>query len=267
MKKKNGFIAVSLIYSFFLIFLMVMLASATKNTQTRQLLRAFKDDLQAQLNQEEFIKTTLENKAYNMNEEVTFVNDTWQVIKDNGNSVVLILKRSLNKEEITKALEVQPTNTTYFQNSCNDTSCKIKMCLSSFSHNTCYYQTTANYTYYTWENSVAKIIVDRWFEQNLNLQKACRLQYDEQKKERLCSKDTLVRMNFSDGIKNNLGYIRIVTRNEATGNIVSTNPDTWTLTVQNRANGISSVWALNNAIKNTHNTVASIRPVIEVRKS
>lgn len=267
MKKKNGFIAISLIYSFFLIFLMVMLASATKNTQTRQLLRTFKNDLQSQLNQEEFVKTTIERKTYRVDEEINFVNDTWQVIQNKTDTVVLILKRSLNKEEITKALEVTENNTTYFQNSCNNTSCNVKMCMNRYDHFNCYYESSSSYTYYSWETSIAKTIVERWFEQNLNLQKACRLQYNEQKKEQLCSKDTLIRMRFSDGIKDNLGYIRLATKGEASGNYswITTNPNSWTLTSQSRSSGISNVYSLNST-KSTHNNVQSIRPVIEVKK-
>ncbi len=50
MKKKNGFIAVSLIYSFFLVFLMIMLANSVKNAQMRQLLKVFKEDIKTELN-------------------------------------------------------------------------------------------------------------------------------------------------------------------------------------------------------------------------
>lgn len=268
MKKKNGFIAVSLIYSFFLIFLMVMLASATKSTQTRQLLRTFKDDLQSQLNEEEFVKTTISQKAYAIDEEVNFVDETWQVIKDNNTSVVMILKRALTKDEITNALEVTENNSMYFQNSCNNSECKVKMCLNNFSVNQCYYVSSSDYLYYNWNNSVAKTIVERWFEKNLNLQKACRLQYMEALGERRCQKDTLVRMNFSDGIQLNSGYIRIATHEEVAGahNWITSIPDTWTLTNYRRTDGRSSVYAFNGTY-NTYDTVLKIRPVIEVKKS
>ena len=50
MKKKNGLIAVSLIYSFFLVFLMIMLSSSVKNAETRQMLQSIKEDIKKTLN-------------------------------------------------------------------------------------------------------------------------------------------------------------------------------------------------------------------------
>ena len=45
MKQKNGFIAVSMIYSFFLVFLMIVIASSSKNSARKQLLRNIKTDM------------------------------------------------------------------------------------------------------------------------------------------------------------------------------------------------------------------------------
>jgi len=281
MKKKNGFIAVSLIYSFFLVFLMIMLSASVKNAQTRLLLGTMKEDIKASLNQEEeFIVTTIPSKNpqtntdYKVGDEVNFVGELWLVVQNNASTVVLTLKRSLNKEEITTALEVENTDSNYFAGNCTDANCRVRICMTSYYDNLCYYQSTSNYLYYTWENSVAKKVVENWFENNVNLQKACRLKYDETLKKRVCSKDTLINMTFSDGIKNNRGYIRIPTNSEATagrstwvnnnGGYLAT--ESWTLTKQNLTGGRSYLYDIKgNAKQNDH--VMTIRPVIEVRKS
>ncbi len=268
MKKKNGFIAVSLIYSFFLLFLMIMLASATKSTQNRQLLKVFKDDLQEQLNKEEFITTTLENRTYVISEEISFADETWQVIEDKGNSVVLILKRSLSQEEITSALGTNASNATYFAGTCNNSECRVKMCLNGYNSAYCFYENTTSYNYYTWNNSIAKMVLERWFEQNVYLQQICRYQYDETLKDRICKKDTLIRMTFSDGTKNHQSYIRLATNNEAIRKDawINSGSNSWTLTLSSRTNGKSNLFSLNGVSYTNENTL-TLRPVIEVRKN
>ena len=97
MKQKNGFIAVSMIYSFFLVFLMIVLASSAKNAQTRQLLRTIKEDVKEELNQKEFIVIHLpKEEEYQISQEIDFVGDIWQVVENKTDSVVLVLKRELN---------------------------------------------------------------------------------------------------------------------------------------------------------------------------
>ncbi|MCI8393949.1 MAG: hypothetical protein HFH86_00490 [Bacilli bacterium] len=281
MKKKNGFIAVSLIYSFFLVFLMLMLSSSIKNAQTRLLLGTIKEDIKNQLGaKSEFIitslpaKNPLTNADYRIGDEVNFVGESWFVVSNQNNSVVLVLKRALNKEEVTQALEVSETNNNFFAGQCNDTSCQVRMCMSTYFDNLCYYQSNSNFVYYNWDKSIAKRIVESWFENNQNLQKVCRLQYNATLGKRMCSKDTLIHMTFHDGVQNNTGYIRIASNNEAAagrttwvnnnGGYLAT--ESWTLTRQNATNGKSFIYDIKGNIRQNENVMA-IRPVIEVRKS
>lgn len=281
MKKQNGFIAVSLIYSFFLVFLMIMLSTSIKNAQTRLLLLTIKNEIKKDLNnQEEFIVTKIPsknpqtNQDYKIGEEINFVGDKWLVVENKTASVVLVLKRALNQEEITESLEIENTNRDYFASSCNNTSCKIRMCLTAYYDNTCYFQSASNYLYYNWEASVVKQVLDAWFQNNLNLQKVCRLQYDGTTKKRVCSKNTMVSMNFSDGIKSYTGYIRIPTEAEASrgrNSWVKNDGgyraiDAWTLTKQNLSDGKSYLYDTLGNIRQNEN-VMTIRPVIEIRKS
>lgn len=270
MRNRKGFIAVSLIYSFFLVFLMIMLSNSLKDAQTRLVLGTIKKDIQANLNQEEeFIVTNIPNKNYNVGEEVNFVGESWLTVENKTGSVVLVLKRALNKEEVTKSLNVENTNADYFAGACTDSSCKVRMCMNKYYDNLCYFETTSNFIYYTWQNSVAKKIVDEWFLNNVNLQKVCRFQANS----KACTKDTMISMTFHDGISNNTGYIRIATNAEAAigrskwvinnGGYMA--QEAWTLTKQNLAGGKSILYDIQGALKqNDH--VMTIRPIIEVRK-
>lgn len=272
MKKKNGFIAISLIYSFFLVFLMIMLANAMKNAQTRQLLKVLKDDIKSELNEREFIITSLENRSFQIGENIDLVGDSWEVIKDNGNSVTLILKRSLNAEEITNALNVDATDKKYF-GTCNNTSCQVRMCMNQYSDNFCYATTNVeNALYYNWDNSIAKKIVNHWFENNNNLQKICRLQYNELVGHQTCDteKGKLIYMIFSDGVRNNNeGYIRLATKDEINSNPswITHDAKAWTITKDQTGstNGKSKIYGLDGATYQNADTL-TIRPVIQVQK-
>lgn len=281
MQKKNGFIAISLIYSFFLVFLMIMLSSSIKNAETRLMLQAIKDDIKANLNNEsEFIITTLPeknpitNEDYKNGDEINFVGESWLIIENRENTVVLILKRALNKEEITSSLEIESNNTDYFNNSCNESSCKIRMCMPTYYSNLCFYQSPTNYEYYKWENSVAKKVLESWFESNTNLQKACRLQFDSSLGKRVCSKDTITLMTFQDNLVENQDYIRLATEQEAllgsstwvpnNGGYLST--ESWSLTHHSYSNGKSYIYTNKREIIESLE-VRTLRPVIEVKKS
>lgn len=274
MVKKNGFIAVSLIYSFFLVFMMIMLSSSIKNAETRQMLQSLKQDIKTSLaKEEEFIITALPLKNYNNGEEVDFGGEKWLVVENKPNSVVLILKRALNKEEVTEALETNANDNDYFNGTCNDTSCKVRMCLNKYHSNLCFYQSNSNYEYYSWERSIGKKVVENWFENHVNLQKACRLQYDHLTSTKICSKDNLIKMAIFDGNKTSEGYIRLATKNEATLGLsswVSNNggylaPEAWSLTLNNNTSGKSYIFDIKGNVRETTETF-TVRPVIEVKK-
>lgn len=281
MAKKNGFIAVSLIYSFFLVFLMIMLSSSMKNAEIRLMLQTIKDDIKMNLNGEaEFVVTTIPEKNpengndYEIGDEINFVGESWLVVENKADSVVIVLKRALNMEEVTTSLEVDAYNNDYFAGACDDTSCKVRMCMNTYYSNFCFYESATNYEYYNWENSIAKKVVDTWFENNVNLQKACRLQYDPIVGKRICTKDTIINMTFQDGIQENEGYIRLATFEEASAgtlNWVPNNggylaPEAWSVTSQSNESGISKIYDITGTTKQNAD-VMTIRPVIEVRKN
>lgn len=268
MKQRNGFIAVSMIYSFFLVFLMIILATSIKNAQTRQLLKTIKEDVREELNQKEFIVIQLpKEENYEINQEVDFVGDIWQVVENKTDSVILILKRELTMKELTEALEITKENTKFF-GACNENSCQVKMCTNGFSSQFCYYENQINYKNYEWNNSIVKYILERWLEKNVNLQKICRWQYDEEKDRRICQKDTLMEMTFSDDISSRKGYIRVPTKEEiaTSKQWVITNPNVWTLTREKILNGKNYIYSFQNSLI-AHEVGRGIRPVIEVRKN
>jgi len=86
MKKNNkGFIAISLIYSFFLVFLVTLLMILANYVHNRILLSSVKKETQEYLNGlAEFNPVELENKIYNQGEEVNLASNRWLVLKDNG---------------------------------------------------------------------------------------------------------------------------------------------------------------------------------------
>ena len=91
MKNKKGFIATSLIYSFFLVFLMLMVTILTSSVSNRVLVGRIKDDIRSEIDgQESFVTSTLEIKSYEIGEVVNFANEDWQVVQDKGMQVVLV---------------------------------------------------------------------------------------------------------------------------------------------------------------------------------
>ena len=89
MKNKKGFIATSLIYSFFLVFLMLMMTILVASVNNRIFVDRINEDIKSELeNQGSFIVDTLPAKNYNIGESVTLANESWQVIEDKGSQVL-----------------------------------------------------------------------------------------------------------------------------------------------------------------------------------
>ena len=62
--KKNGFMVTSLIYSFFLVFLLLMATLLAKDASNRILLKAIKDDIRSGLEQDDgFVVDKVESKT------------------------------------------------------------------------------------------------------------------------------------------------------------------------------------------------------------
>ncbi len=244
MKDNKGFIAISLIYSFFLVFLVTLLTIVNDYAHNRILLNDVKKETQEYLNQlAEFNPVVLENKAYTLNEEVIFGSEKWNVLKDEGEKVYLALNRTLTKEEIDFAkseLELENISN-------NNTTL---MCLNVYSTTICNYNNPVTFNYYTWNISVVKKILDVWFDNNASLQKAMQ-------------KGSLQKMHYSDNIMNHENYIRIP--NFAEYSIIN-DSSLWYLTNGNRINGVSYL-QIGSELVGAHTTYKKIRPVIMVKKS
>lgn len=253
MKLNNkGFIAISLIYSFFLVFLITLLAVISDYAHNRVLLNDVKQETQEYLNglaafNPVYLKykqnETGENVNYEPLEEVTFGADIWQVIRDDGENVTLVLKRTLIKEEIEASL-----SNVGITNASNGN--RTLICLNYYNPAVCNYQNSVVFNYYSWNISIVKRIVDDWLFHEANLQKAI-------------SVGSMQNMTYSDGTRNYTNYIRIPLSFEF-GTISDTN--TWYLTLASRANGISTISYGPNLVT-AHNNFRTIRPVITVKKS
>lgn len=245
MKNNNkGFIAISLIYSFFLAFLIFLLVVINNYANNRVLLNDVKKETQEYLNGlAEFNPVHLKNKTYVTNEEVVFGREKWKVIKDNGNEVILILSRNLKEEEINEALTEEGISSVTNGN-------RVLMCFNGYNPALCNYQDTITFNYYTWNTSIVKKIIDKWFEQDPNLEKAIAI-------------DSLQEMDFTDGNRNYDSYIRIPNASEFS--LINDN-NIWYLTTGSETNGISYIRVGDNLVS-AHTTYKNIRPVIQVKKS
>lgn len=253
MKLNNkGFIAISLIYSFFLVFLITLLAVVSDYAHNRVLLNDVKKETQEYLNglaafNPVYLKYKKNDRGENINyeplDEVTFGADIWQVVKDDGENVTLLLKRTLTKEEIETSL-----SNVGITNASNED--KTLMCLNRYNPAVCNYENSVVFNYYSWNISIVKRIVDDFLFNDANLQKAI-------------SVGSMQNMTYSDTIRNYTTYIRIPLSSEF--DIIRDNAS-WYLTLASRTNGMSTIGYGSNLVT-AHNTYKNIRPVIMVKKS
>ncbi len=249
MRKKNGFIAISLIYSFFLVFLLTLVTIMVNYVHNRILLNDVKVVIQDKLNGlSEFYPVTVENKTYQVNDTISYANDNWKVIQDLGASVLLILDRGLNNTELKSSLGAE-----YHSAISNDT---INMCLNGYDPLVCCYKSASvlDYNLYDWDTSLVKKVVDSWLQNNGILQRAI-------------ARGKMEQMTFSDGNKSSTistytAYIRIPTNNE----YPSTGQTAWNLTSDNVVNGQSYI-KVNNSSHIAHTVKKQVRPVIQVKKA
>ncbi len=168
MKRNNkGFIAISLIYSFFLVFLVTLLTTINEYVHNRLLLNSVKKETQEFLNEHmNFYSFTLENREYQEWEIVSFGYESWRVLKNEEDVVTLILNRNLDKQELTSIL--------------GDTKLiiedKILMC-SNGNSSYCGSKGAGLHNPYNWKNSIAKTTVDGWFNKNNFLKKTESLEF------------------------------------------------------------------------------------------
>ena len=273
MKNKKGFIATSVIYSFFLVFLMLMVTILTSSVNNRVLVGRIKEDIRSEIDgQESFVVGILEPKAYQIGEVVDFANENWQVIQDKGNTVVLVLQRSLTKQEIIAAIG-QEGNTQYYGTCSSDTNCQVRACFNAtstsmggqmycyfFSGNTNLYRipswkpTNAQIQNQNYGQTIVSAIVNSWFNAHQGLQ-------------RVLDNEKLVEMSINDGALTSRGYVRIPMTSEVSN---TTNANKWANVkpfhiLEKNNNTQTRIY--NTSMQNVNsNTAAYVRPVIEVKE-
>lgn len=231
MKKKDGFIAISLIYSFFLVFLALLLSIAMDYSQNRILLNDVKKETQEYLDGlAEFNPIFIENRLYNVGEEITYAYETWQVLENTEETIKVILNRILTLDEIERAFsqilraKENSSELEWLYNKILESSTyfdgRIQMCLnfsdeegeiSSIQTSYCGYGSNLNYRFYNYGNSIVQDVLNAWYSDNSTLKKAESVGY-------------LEAMDFEDGLTDYAGdsyfyeqrYIRIPLINEAT---------------------------------------------------
>jgi hypothetical protein len=249
---KKGFIAISLIYSFFLLFLMAMMSVIADYAQNRLLLNDAKKVIKEKLNGlSEFNPISLDNRTYQAGETISYANDSWIVVNDNGDDVEIILTRALSNIEITNALSKYSSldKTKIISGD------EVTMCYSGYTSDFCCYDGSdvLSYNLYYWDDSIPNKILDNWLNDNALLQKAIAL-------------NTLVKMEFRDGTKKlddtpitYNEYIKIPSSGEVDDSNI------WNLTYYGASTGQSIITSSGtNYI--AHSTYKQIRPIITVKK-
>lgn len=267
MKRKKGFIAISLIYSFFLVFLMLMVSILGKSANNRILVGSIKNDIREDIDsQTGFVIDTIQNRAYTIGEIVSFGNEEWRVMQNKTASIVLILNRSLTKREMELNIGKEASNLEYY-GVCNDTSCQVRMCRSAYSgEEYCYLYipNTRLYRIPAWAPTITQIrnqnfgqmipsgVVLSWFRNHQGLQK-------------VLSKNKLVNMSFYDGGLNNTGYVRLPLSSEMPNASSFQNPSPFHL-LDKQNNTQSKIYNGTATQIVSSDTAAFIRPVIEAIK-
>lgn len=272
MRNKKGFLATSMIYSFFLVFLMLMVTILAENVNNRVLVGRIKDDIREEIDgQQSFVTDVLEAKNYLVGDTVSYAGEDWQVIEDKGTQVVLVLKRALTKKEIVDGIGEEGNNALY--GSCDDTSCQVRACYNAstlgtagelycwiFESNTNLYRIPSwmpNETQIKNQNygqTIVSAVTRSWFNTHQGLQKAL-------------NNNKLINMTFSDGELTTTGYVRIPSTSEVSN---ATNVSKWYSVkpfhiLEKNSNIETRIY--NTALENVNsNTAAFIRPVIEVQE-
>lgn len=254
MKNNNkGFIAISLIYSFFLVFLVTLLTIVSEYAHNRVLLNAVKKETQEYLSNRPDFNPIKLSGDYEQGDIVPFGSEYWSVMTDEGDSVLLILNRTLTKEEITAAFnEEKEIFKLLDEDALREEN--VSMCLLNVPLNYRYCGTKVGLAHiaYSWEISTVKSIVDYWLEDNLALQKAK-------------STKILQEMNFNDGTgKKYNSYIRIPTYDEYKNNEYT---DIWHLTGTEKGPLYEIKFEGDEEETNPEKIYRKIRPIIYVKKS
>lgn len=288
MKNKKGFLAVSLIYSFFLVFIMVMVTILSKSILNRNLINSVKEDIRSDMDQYDDLDVgEIASGTYAAGTTLSFAGEDWIVVNDSPssvNTVDLILARALNKAEVIKAIGQTPTSNPatdpYYGPDCTDEKCLVRLCRyvtaidngGSYSVDEnkyyCYrfyggYGIPASYAAPMWQatinnvdssQSIISSVTQYWFNNNAKLKKAK-------------NSGNLSSMQVSDGFFNFSTYIRLPTVAEANANGTKWNY-TNDFQLWDRLNDTQTYVYFHDTVTTVPiENVSYIRPVIEVYKS
>ncbi len=264
MKNKKGFIATSVIYAFFLMFLMMMVIVLAQSVNNRVLVRAVKDDIRDEMeNNDSLVNITLENRTYTIGEVVSYAAESWQVIQNKTSSVVLMLNRGLSQTEIESYIRAYATDSMYF-GTCSGANCQVRECLTSDTGGEYCYISGSLYRRPMWNPTVAEI-QDQNYGQTLPSVSTRGWFSAHQYLQRALEANKLVQMTFSDGFKNNTSYVRLPLSTEVSGNPVFSTTTPFHLVNAASANQIN-IYSNGTVSRVTLSTAAYVRPVIEVVK-
>ena len=225
-----------------------------------------KDREKCKLSSLTFAYSRVPSKEYVIGSKLKYAKKNWIVMKDNGDSILVILEDVLTSSEIINSLGKDLSNSDIFIYS-NDKRW-VRHCMSNPNHyqieanDYCYYDNDLmeNNQSYNWDRSIVKTIVENWLNQtmitaNLNAEKE------------------LEKMTFSDGIKENTSYIRIPTKQDiegdAEGIFKKANIEYWTLTWNKNIEHYSYVWGVvtdEKLFEDKSHFLAGVRPIIQIRK-
>ena len=285
-KKNDGFIATSLIYSFFLVFALLMATILATASENRILVNAIKKDIYKNLEAKSaYLISSLEDRVYTVGESVSFAREDWLVVKDNNSTVTLILNRGLTLQELTNSVGKMGTTKTEFYGECSSTKCLVRTCRSVTSSSTfgqeyCYFYNNNIYRMPSFLPTIAEInnqnygqtitskaLLD-WFSNHTGLQTVL-------KKEKLVAQTFTTNngsirypktyTNSSNESVTQEIYVRFLKQDEI-GSFVSKLPRPFhLLNIIDGKN--SSVCNVSNAYQSVSvTTPANIVPVIEVKK-
>lgn len=292
-KKNGGFIATSLIYSFFLVFALLMAAILATASENRILVNAIKKDIYDNLEAKSaYLVSSLQNKTYTVGESVSFAREDWLVVKDNSSTVTLIMTRGLTVQEMVNTVGRMGTTKNEYYGTCDATQegkmqskCLVRTCRSVTSNSTfgqeyCYFYnnniyrmpsflpTTAEINNQNYGQTITSKALLDWFSTHTGLQTVL-------KKEKLVAQTFTTNngsirypktyTNSSNERITQEIYVRFLKQDEI-GSFVSKLPRPFhLLNIIDGKN--SSVCNVSNAYQSVSvTTPAYILPVIEVKK-
>lgn len=176
-KKKNGFAATGILYTILIIFLVLMTTLLATLSSRSRILGKLKNDAK-DIGKKEI--EGIENKTYEVADEVTYLGYTWLVMADYGNSVKILLSDHLTQSELQASLPSDVSSDVIDSDG-------IPMCVSGTSY------CPSRYNYKT---SLIKKTVENWLDKKMQ-------------ENNLEINSELELMNFTDGNDTIESYVRI----------------------------------------------------------